>query len=333
VAERERLTNKERKALAREERKRKEAEAARQRKRAQLRNGVITFAVVAVVAAVVLQAFLPDGTDLEDAILVSSSEAEVARVAAGCELLVDREPLPDRSHFDNDAAPDPDTIYGEVRPTHSGPHTIGVHPVLPAADRQLDEVSLTHNLEHGTVIVWWDPEQVDGATAGSIGNWAQVLNANGFRRDVGGIGIVTAPYEEPGINSGKAVAFRAWGTAMDCDTWDETVAHAFVIEHFGTHGIAPERLSAPFPTDVLAFDDIEVEDTSTDEAPIDVRTPPEEMEEIDPDDVDGDGVPDEDQAEDATDDGSDPADDGATDPADDGEGTDDASGGEGTEEG
>jgi hypothetical protein len=319
VAERERLTNKERKALAREERKRKEAEAAKQRKRAQLRNGLITFAIVAVVAAVVLQAFLPDGTDLEDAILVSSSEAEVARVAAGCELVVDREPLEDRTHFENNAAPDPDTIYGEVRPTHSGPHTIGVHPVLPAADRQLDEVSLTHNLEHGTVIVWWDPEQVDSATSRSIGGWAQVLNANGFRRDVGGIGIVTAPYEEPGISSGKAVAFRAWGTAMDCDEWDETVAHAFVIENFGTHGVAPERLSAPFPTEVLAFDDVEVEDTSTDEAPIDVRTPPEEMEEVDPDDVDGDGTPDADQT------GTDEAD--ATDEAD---GTDEA---EVTEEG
>jgi hypothetical protein len=316
VAERERLTNKERKALAREERKRKEAEAARQRKRSQLRAGLVTFAIVAVVAAVVLQAFLPDGTDLDDAILVSSSEAEVVRVAAGCELITDREPLTDRTHFENDAAPDPDTIYGEVRPTHSGPHTIGVHPVLPAADRQLDEVSLTHNLEHGTIVVWWDPDQVDGATARSIGDWAQVLNANGFRRDLGGIGIVTAPYEDPGISSGKAVAFRAWGTAMDCDEWNETVAHAFVIENFGTHGIAPERLSAPFPTEVLAFDDVEVEDTSTDEAPIDVRTPPEEMEEIDPDDVDGDGAPDE--ADDAGADGAEEdgaEDDGAEDDA------------------
>ena len=295
MAERERLTNKERKALAREERKRKEAEAAKQRQRSQLRAGLITFAIVAVVAAVVLQAFLPDGTDLDGAILVSSSEAEVVRVAAGCEMITDREPLDDRTHFENDAAPDPDTIYGEVRPTHSGPHTIGVHPVLPAADRQLDEVSLTHNLEHGTVIVWWDPDQVDGATARSIGDWAQVLNANGFRRDIGGIGIVTAPYEDPGISSGKSVAFRAWGTAMDCDEWNETVAHAFVIENFGTHGIAPERLSAPFPSEVLAFDDVEVEDTSTDEAPIDVRTPPEQMEEIDPDDVDGDGASDADE--------------------------------------
>jgi hypothetical protein len=297
VAERERLTNKERRALAREERKRKEAEAARRRRRAQMRNGLITFAIVAVVAAVVLQAFLPGVTDLDDTILVSSVDAETARLAAGCEVLIDREPLPDRSHFENDAAPDPDTIYGDVRPTHSGPHTIGVHPVLSSASRQIDEVSTTHNLEHGTVIVWWDPEQVDRGTAGDIGRWAETLNANGFRRDVGGIGIITAPYEDPGISSGQAVAFRAWGTAMDCDRWDESVAHAFVIEHFGTHGIAPERLSAPFPTDVLAFEDRDVADTTDSEAPIDVRTPPEEMDEIDLD-ADDDEPADDDASDD-----------------------------------
>jgi hypothetical protein len=286
VAERERLTNKERRALGREERKRKEAEAAKRRKRDQLRNGLITFAIVAVVGAVVLQAFLPDGNELDEAILVSSSAAEVARVNAGCQVVVDREPLPDRTHFENTQAPDPDTIYGEVRPTHSGPHTIGVHPVLPAADRQIDEVSTTHNLEHGTIIVWWDPDQTDRPTRNAIGSWSETLNANGFRRDIGGIGILTAPYEDPGISSGKAIAFRAWGTAMDCDEWDETVAHAFVIEHFGTHGIAPERLSAPFPTEVLVFEDREIDDTSAEEAPIDVRTPPEEMEEIDPSELD-----------------------------------------------
>jgi hypothetical protein len=313
VAERERLTNKERRALGREERKRREAEAAKRKKRNQLRTGLITFAIVAVVGAVVIQAFLPGETTLDDAILVSSTDAEEARVAAGCEVVVERDPLPDRTHFENNAAPDPDTLYGEVRPTHSGPHTIGVHPVLASASRQISEVTTTHNLEHGTVIVWWDPEQVERSTQNDLGRWAETLNDNGFRRDMGGIGIITAPYEDPGISSGKAFAFRAWGTAMDCDEWDETVAHAFVIDHFGTHGIAPERLSAPFPTEVLAYEDREVDDTSDEEAPIDVRTPPEEMEEIDPDDLDGDGEPDAEESDGGDDDAG----------ADDGDGDDD----------
>jgi hypothetical protein len=287
VAERERLTNRERRERAREERKRKEAEAAKKTKRNQLRNGLVTFAIVGVIAAVVLQAFLGGPDTIDDTILVASSEAEDAREAAGCEVLADRDPLPDRQHFPNNATPDPDTIYGEIRPTHSGPHTEGVHPVTASANRQIDEVSTTHNLEHGTIIVWYDPAETDAGS--EIGTWAETLNANGFRRDIGGIGIITSPYEEPGISSGKGVALRAWGTAWDCDEWDETVANAFVIENYGTHGIGPERSAAPYPNEVLAYEDVDVDDTSTEEAPIDGSTPSEEVEILD-DTSDDDGA-------------------------------------------
>jgi hypothetical protein len=262
VAERERLTNKERRAQAREERKRQEAEAAAKRKRTTLRNGLVTALIVGIVAAVILQAFLGGPETLDDTVLVSSSDAEDARAAAGCEMLVEREPLPDRSHFPASAAPSPDTLYPDVRPTHSGSHTESVHPIVASgASSQIDEVSTTHNLEHGAVIAWYDPEQVDAGTAREMGDWSGTLNANGFRVDRAGTAIFVSPYEDPGISSGKAIAFRAWGTAMDCDEWDETVANAFVIEHFGTHGIGPERTFAPYPADVLAFEDREVEDS------------------------------------------------------------------------
>jgi hypothetical protein len=59
---------------------------------------------------------------------------------------------------------------------------------------------------------------------------------------------------------------RAWGTAWDCDAWDETVGHAFVIEHHGTQGIGPERNLAPCPSDILAFDDDGSTDPGDDEA-------------------------------------------------------------------
>ena len=283
MAEKERLTNKERRAKSREERKRKEAEAAQKRKRGNARNGLITFAIVAVIAAVVLQAFLGGPTSIDETILISSSEADEARLAAGCEVLVEREPLPDRTHFETNAAPDADSIYGDVRPTHSGPHTVGVHPVTASASRQIDEVSTTHNLEHGTIIVWYDPDRVDGNV---IGDWAETLNANGFRRDAGGIGILTSPYTDPGISSGRAVALRAWGTAVDCDEWDETAANAFVIENFGTRGIGPERIAAGYPEEILDYRDRDLDDS---EAPADGQMPPEDVEELDdPDALEGD---------------------------------------------
>jgi hypothetical protein len=268
VAERERMTNKERRAAAREERKRKEAEAAAKAKRDQLRNGAITAVVVLIVGLIVFQAVRPDPNVLDEAILVSSEEAEQAEEAAGCEVLADREPLPERYHFDAAAAPEADAIYTDTRPTHSGPHNQQISPPsLDGFSRQIDERSSTHNLEHGAVIVWYDPQQADG---GEVSGWAEVLNANGFGENAtnSGAAVITAPYEDPGISSGKAVAFRAWGTAMDCDTFDETAANAFVARNFGTRGIGPERTFAPYPESALDFSDLDVDETSEQEAPV-----------------------------------------------------------------
>ncbi len=295
MAEREHIPNKERRAQAREERKRQEAEAAERQQKRNWRNGAVTFVIVGVVAAVVFQAFSGGSDSLDAAILVSSSEVEEARDAAGCEVVVDGEPLPDREHVESSNQLDPATAYPDVRPPHSGSHTVGVHPVVPAANAQIDEVSSTHNLEHGTVIVWWDPGQASEAE-GEIADWSETLNASGFRRDAAGVGIMASPYEDPGISSGKAVAFRAWGVAMDCDTWDETVANGFVLDHFGTRGIGPERNAAPFPDDALAYTDQDSEDTSEEEAP--VGDEPHEADVVDSDeggadetdgDSDGDG--------------------------------------------
>jgi hypothetical protein len=273
VAERERLTNKERRAQAREERKRKEAEQAAKRKRGQIKSGLITFAIVGVVAAVVIQAFVGGTPALDGAIVVAADEVDERRDAAGCEILAEREPLPDRSHIDANQAPNLDSIYTDTRPTHSGPHTPGTHPVTAAASSQISEFATTHNLEHGTIIAWYDPDTIDRSTASEIGDWAELLNENGFRVSQAGVGIMSAPYEDPGIASGKAVAFRAWGTAMDCDEWDEDVANSFVLDHYGTHGIGPERTIAPFPNEALAYDDRDVADTTEDEAPTDGDEP------------------------------------------------------------
>ena len=187
-------------------------------------------------------------------------------------MLVDREPLEDRTHFEAASAPAADSMYSGIRPTHSGPHMLQFHPIISAgSDSQIDERSSTHNLEHGSVIAWYDPEQIDAAS--EMGGWSETLNANGFAYSNTGAAVMVAPYTDPGISSGKAVAFRAWGVAMDCDEWDETVANSFVIDHYGTHGIAPERTLGTYPDGVLAYEDVEVEDNT--DAPIDEQLMPE----------------------------------------------------------
>jgi hypothetical protein len=297
VADRERLSNKERKAEARAERKRREEEAARKAKRDRVRNGLITAAIVGVIAAVLLQAFLGGPEQIDDEILIASSDVEQGREAAGCEVLVEGEPLPDSSHFEANQAPPLDSIYPDIRPTHSGPHTVQTHPLVDQASSQIDEASTTHNLEHGAIIAWYDPEQVDGDVVDEMGSWAETLNESGFRGQAGA-GIMVSPFEDPGISSGQAIALRAWGTAMDCDEWNEDVANGFVIDHYGTHGIGPERTFAPFPDGTLAYEDRDVEDTTEDEAPVEDDVEGEA--DVDVDEIDDD-VADEDAAGDDAD--------------------------------
>lgn len=267
MAEKERQTKKERRDEARADRKRKEAEKARQARKQRLVTTLTGALVVVAIGAVVFSAVGGGGGgEIEDAILVSTQAAEDARSEAGCEV-VDDTPLESRQHFQSQAAPPADQVYTGVRPTHSGPHLEGTHPVVNgAADNQLAEIATTHNLEHGAVIAWFDPEQVDGATVSEMGAWGERLNNSGFAGDAGSMGagaaVFVSPYTDPGIASGKAVAFRGWGIAMDCDEWNETVANSFVIDHYGTHGTAPEASSfAPYPEGVLTYGDPESGET------------------------------------------------------------------------
>ena len=295
MAEHERETKKQRREKARAERRRKEEREAQRRRQQALRNGLITMGVVALVGLLVFQAFFVGDDGLDEAILISSDEISQAEQAAGCETLVERDPLPDSSHFDRAQAPPGDLIYPEVRPTHSGPHTAEVVPAITGGSpSQLDEYTSTHNLEHGAVIVWYDPDRIDEDTADEMGAWAQTLNDSGFHQQ-GGAVIFVSPYEEPGIASGKAIALRAWGTAVDCDEWDETVGNGFVAEHFGTRGIGPEAAFAPYPDGVLEISDRDIEDRAPEDAEPD---DPHEAEEADLDEVTGDDATDDEVTDD-----------------------------------
>lgn len=262
MAEQEKLPNKERRALAREERKRKaeqEAKAARKRKTI---TGLSTLLVGALIIAVVVTAFTGRGGTLEPIVLDAAS-VEAAQGAAGCETISD-EPLVEREHFEPTAAPPADTLYTGPRPTHSGSHYNQTFPIVSrGADNQIEERALTHNLEHGSIAVWYDPEQVDGSAIDAMEDWSESLNDNGFTVTRGGTAIFVSPYTDPGISSGKAIAIRAWGLAIDCDTWDEEAANGIVTDRFGSHGIAPEGSFAPFPEDVMSYADGEPVDDET----------------------------------------------------------------------
>jgi hypothetical protein len=260
VAEQERIPNKERRAQARAQRKAEAEAAAKKARQQKITSSVIAIVVVAAIVGVVITAFTGREGALEEAIVLAAADADAAQEAAGCEVVSDQ-PQPDASHFDLSAAPPASDLYTVVRPTHSGPHANQTGPLLNSVPgTPLDERAYTHNLEHGAIMAWFDPEQVDGGTVDEMQSWMRTLNASGFEALSGG-GIIVSPFEEE-FTSGKPIALRAWGLALDCDEWDETAANGFVVRNYGSHGAAPERNLSPYPEDAMRFSDETVDDNT-----------------------------------------------------------------------
>lgn len=255
MAEEERLTKAERRERKREERRREKARQARRQTRRRILTGLGTVAILALVGTVIWQAFAGQD-ELSEPVALTAEEVTAARTSASCEI-VDRAVELDQTHLQSaDQAPPLAQVYPRVRPSHGGPHLAQAHPlVTDGSDRQLSEFATTHNLEHGSVIMWYDPEAVGDGVVGEMEAWSERLNESGFANLRGGSGIFVSPYTDPGLPEGTAVAMRAWGVAMDCGEWSETTANAFVLQYFGTHGIAPEAPNlGPYPADTVVWD-------------------------------------------------------------------------------
>lgn len=152
----------------------------------------------------------------------------------------------DAGHIELAEAPPADELYA-ARPAVGGPHT----PEWLTAgvfDEPIEERAAVHNLEHGAVAVYHDPA-LDGAEAEMLRGWAQERNAAGLLDERTGAGIVVAPWED---DLDPAIAFRAWGVAADCEGFDLSFADAFLLDHFGTAGVAPEGTLGSDPADVVA---------------------------------------------------------------------------------
>lgn len=240
----ERLTKKERREKRRRERRQQEAEEARTQRRRRILTIGGTILAVAGIAAIFW--FTREPPLPEDTVVVQADEAQEAFEAAGCEPV--DVPAPTSTQHLSEPAPSADELY-PVRPTHSGPHFRLTAPV-GSFDDYVDERETTHNLEHGSVIVWWDPDQAENT--GAITEWVDTRLRMGFNPG-SGAGIIASPFEQP-LSTGKAVAIRAWGVALDCDEWDQTVGDAFLASNFGTHGQAPESTIAGYPEEALRIE-------------------------------------------------------------------------------
>lgn len=153
----------------------------------------------------------------------------------------------ERDHLDPVEAPPASELYATDLPA-AGPHFGRWSPVideLPATP--LDVRALLHNLEHGAIAVWLNPDRVDEGTLTFAERWRAQLGAAGFDNTETGAAVFVSRF--PGhVDSDVAVALRAWGVALDCDAWDLGVADAFVGLHYGTRGSAPESELGPWPS-------------------------------------------------------------------------------------
>lgn len=186
---------------------------------------------------------------------ITVAAAEVADAFAHCDVL-DVDVLEGVEHLEPASAPPAAELYTAGRPTASGPHYAVPGPITDGvATSQLDERATTHNLEHGSIIVWFDPAQLTDDEVAEIDATVRDLNAAGFADNPARAGILASPSTDPGIDSGSAVALRAWGQARDCDGWDRDALLGFTAEHFGDRGISPEAAIASYPTGALQVTD------------------------------------------------------------------------------
>lgn len=271
MAEQERKTKAERRAEARAARKRAEEEAAKAAKKAQIRNGIVSVVVVGAIALVLIPTFSRVfGGGANAAETVVRADMPAARQAAGCTMDVNGDTLPDSVHHDASSAPPGDVLYAQspVRPTASGPHfgqQNGIISGVPSAP--LEERALTHNLEHGAAVVYFDADAIDDATVDAMESWMQARLDNGFTGQGAAAVFVTSYEGFAGVSADKPIAMRAWGFALNCESWDQDVADSFLIDYWGTHGQAPERNFAEYPTEALGY----LEDQDSTEEPADVE--------------------------------------------------------------
>lgn len=125
--------------------------------------------------------------------------------------------LPTRDHVPDGT----DVQYTTDPPTSgnhwAGPATWGIYPSRPPADERL-----VHNLEHGGVIISYNPEKVDEPT---------IENLRELTRDLQRSRVCIILTPRSSIQDDKPIALTAWGVLATLDSYDEAAIRAFWRDH------------------------------------------------------------------------------------------------------
>jgi Protein of unknown function (DUF3105) len=128
-------------------------------------------------------------------------------------------------------------------PYSSLPATSGPHWGNPAAwgaySGAQAESQLVHNLEHGGIVIWYDPAEVPAQDVERLANYVDEQVTSG----VGGrFKFIASPWA--GEDFGHPIAATAWQYILYLDEMDLDAIRAFADAHYGR---APEPNGGPAP--------------------------------------------------------------------------------------
>lgn len=201
------LEEKQQRRLAEEQRE-------RERRRAALRRNLITSGIALLVAALVVFLIVNERRGAED---VGVSAAE-----AGCTEIETHDDL-GREHVEEGTP-----VQYQTTPPTSGPHYAqwadpGFH------EEPIDERRLVHNLEHGQVVFWYDPN----ASPETLENLRQIVSTDR-------LALVAAPY--PQVPSGHDFVMTGWTASQACAEVSQEVVNNFRRRF---QGRGPENVGIP----------------------------------------------------------------------------------------
>lgn len=200
------LLEKQQRRAAEEERRREQQKAARKR-------NMITLLIAVVVLGVVVALVLQNRTD-------DTELATVGRGKAGCGEIETHE-IEGQEHV-------------EVTPEYgTNPPTSGNHLQTPASpgffDEPVDPGALVHNMEHGQIVFWYDPEAPQ-----------ETIDAIEAVVDQEFEATVAVPWDD--VESPYTFYMTAWGASQGCREVSQEVVNAFREQY---QGKGPEPVGVP----------------------------------------------------------------------------------------
>ena len=128
--------------------------------------------------------------------------------------------------------------YGTV-PAASGPHWSGPANWGVYTEPQV-ETQLIHNLEHGGVVIWYDPDAVDAEQIAELERYVTTQVSSGIS---GRFRFIVSPWageeELP-----AAIVATTWRNVLEMDEVETGMLDEFTREHYGR---APEPNGGPGP--------------------------------------------------------------------------------------